>query len=419
MSRLFTRLLGNTLTNSARGRGLSLLLALTLAVCLMVFIPDIHINLRMQESLFPLFGILMLVCGLIYLQADRATGLFGLFILCAALWRFTPDSYAFLLLAMFYFSLYYIVIKNKDLMLPSKDLIYNIICVFALINALWIFMQINGYFIIFSPITSGAEQTGWFANRNEVGAFLAMATPLFFRRNWHIGLIPIVLALAVTQCLNGLIAAGVVLGVYAAYMAVKRWEKKKALVIVMAILVTMATIGAYMKYVRTGDYASRLEAFTASLDLIVNKPVMGWGIGQSTYLIPLYMNAEKNAPEINARIYKDIYHQEDFKNLYVASHNFKNTFKSIWVQLHNDYLQWAVDAGAVGLLLLMAALLSHVVTFFRTKEKDICAALSVLAALITANAFFTFQIGRLLFVTVLMLAIIKASYREENALRQP
>ena len=58
------------------------------------------------------------------------------------------------------------------------------------------------------------------------------------------------------------------------------------------------------------------------------------------------------------------------------------------------------------------------VSFYKTKEKDVFVFLSLIALLLTANVFFTFQLGRFIFMAVLMAAMIQAQYLNEQQSQQ-
>lgn len=384
-----------------RGGASALLLVAVLFVGVMMFLPSGVINLRMQESLFPLVGILAFVCGMILMRVNIAVGIFGFFVTASSVIRFTPDSYAFMILAMFYLSFYYVTAINYDYINDHREILYDVLCLFALINVLWIILQVNGIYLLFVPTIPGSAETGWFANRNESGVFLAMTFPLFFRRKMIVAIIPMVYGLVLAKCTNAAISAVIISGIY--LLCIVK-PKKVALWAIGIVLACSLAAGGYMKYIHKGGYESRLAAYSASMDLIASKPFLGWGIGQSPYVVPLWMNAEKQDVKINESLYRAVYFQQDFRDLYIERHDFKNTFVHLWTHLHNEYLQFAIDAGIVGAILLLSVFGSHL--FIAWRSGEIIPALVIAAAAVSANAFFTFQIGRFLFITVLFAAII-------------
>jgi O-antigen ligase len=82
----------------------------------------------------------------------------------------------------------------------------------------------------------------------------------------------------------------------------------------------------------------------------------------------------------------------------------------MWIRLHNDYLQWTVDTGIIGILGLLWIAISHSISFIRTHKKETIMGLAAVCLLWTANAFFTFQIGRFAFLMVFAMAYIQGGY---------
>lgn len=411
---------------SYRGRETSLLLVLVMMTGVAAFVPDDILNLRVQESLFPIVAMFVFVCGMVAIYIDMATGAFGFFIAAMSLWRLTPDSYAFMILAALYFGMYFAIVWARDEIVPRRSLIYNAVCVFALVNVLWIALQVNEIYLIFHPVYHDSAETGWFANRNESGVFLAIALPLFFRGKWWLGVIPMAAGIVMAKCTTGAIAAIVVTGAYLAFRMMGdggafRRKFRAGLIAALAVLLCVSGVYGYMTKVHHGGISSRAAAYWESLPVIGERPWLGWGIGQSTYILPLWINAESNPEVLNRDLFGKVYHQKDFADAFngrrtIAPGEF---LRVMWTHLHNEYLQWAMDAGIVGLALLAWLVIGHGFRFYRTEDRDWCAFLSVVAALITANAFFTFQIGRFTFLTVVSMALIQGQYMMENQPRIP
>jgi O-antigen ligase len=164
-----------------------------------------------------------------------------------------------------------------------------------------------------------------------------------------------------------------------------------------------------MAFVRTGGIGPRVKVAMKTLELVNEKPLLGWGVNQSKYVAHLYLNGDRQDPRYLMRAYGKVIYKDDFQRLYLANpERYQGTQK--WVQLHNDYLQFAVDTGIVGLASLVLIVVSHAVAFIRTRRRDLLTGLSVLCLLWTANAFFTFQIGRFSFLMVFFLALIQGAY---------
>lgn len=382
------------------------------------WLPSGVINLREQEMLFPLIGIGLYLSGSIFFRVDKVVGTVLAFIIVYTLVTFTPDGYRFFFTIILFAYLYQAVALNYEEIVRHKALIYNLLCIFALLNVLWLILQFNGIYVFFKPRPgTGTFETGFFANRNEVSVFLACCLPFFFRRYWHIGIIPVLVGLVIAQTVNGLIGAVIVLSVYGLIVGVRRGYSKKMLITAVVIL-AVASTGAYMKFIHGGGIDARLSAFSKASELVREKPLLGWGISQSQYVVPLYLNADRQKPQYLAYAFKKVIYKDDFKRVYLDNPVRHMTDDKMWIRLHNDYLQWTIDTGLIGLIGLILIIISHAWAFLRTIKNNLIVALSVLCLLWTANAFFTFQIGRFSFLMVFFLALIQGAYMYQRMVNQ-
>ena len=364
--------------------------------------------------MFPIVGISVLLSGMIFIYQSKTVGLFGIAMTVMIVANFIPDSYKFLLAMTFFLIEYHLIVNYSVQLRKRRNLIYNLICIFALVSVFWQVLQYKGIMILFY-VMDPDHLTGTFANRNETSIFMALALPFFFRRRWC-WLIPAIIAgLYLSKTMNGVIGAGIACSGYVFY---KYWNQrgyKATLAMVLAIFVPLFMAGTYMKYIHFGSVGQRIDVYTRALPLIAEKPLMGWGIGQSQWIVPLYMGID-NREMINYAL-EHVYYPEDLHRLYMAHKDISKSIFSkdtMWAQLHNDYEQFAIDAGLVGLLLLLAVIISHTRGYFKTGAKDIYSFLSLIAILWTANAFFTFQIGRFTFLAVMFLAFIRSDYKDQQ-----
>ena len=374
------------------------------------FLPSKVIDLREQEMLFPLVGIILYLAWNIFRRVNRAVGITIALIIVYALCTFTPEGYRFILMMSVFSSFYFIVATHYEEIARHKTLIMNTLCVIALLNVAWVILQVNGIFIFFKPINDiPTIETGFFANRNEVSIFLACCLPFFFRRWWNLGIIPILAGLVMAKTLNGLICAIIVMAIYGIILNVRFGLSRKTLTICIAGFLVLSA-GAYTKYVHGGGIEARASAFKKAAELVYEKPLFGWGVNQGQYVIPLYLNGDRQDVRYLKWAYNRVIYHEDFKRLYIANPVRHKTDDRMWIRLHNDYEQWAVETGAIGLLCLLLVIASHVYAYVRTIRRDTIAGLSILCLLLSANAFFTFQIGRFAFLTVFFLACIQGAY---------
>lgn len=377
------------------------------------WLPSGVVNLREQESIFPLLGIALFVAGLTGRYVNGPVGFLLAFVVVYGLFTFTPGGYQFILVATAYAALYFIVATIYGSVVKYRTLVFNVLCVFALLNVLWIVLQSLGIHIFFIP-KPGAEtfESGFFANRNEVSLFLACTMPFFFRGKWHWGILAVLAGLVMAKTMNGLVGAALVLAVYGSVLLVRRGLSKQ-IAALLAALFAASCILAYGAFVHAGGYSSRVQAYWKALELIDHKPLLGWGLNQSRLVVPLYLSGDHMQPVDVARAYRQVLYDGEFRYTFLAQTARMNDGKK-WTHLHNDYLQWAVETGFIGLGLLMLVIGSHAVVFFRTRGKDMLVGLSGLCLAWTACAFFTFQIGRFAFLAVMAMALIQGAYLKEN-----
>ena len=389
--------------------GDSLLLIILFAMGSIFFLPSKVIDLREQEMLFPLIGIALYLAGNIFFKVNKAVGIAFAFTIIYALCAFTPEGYRFLLVLTMFAYLYQTIALNYDTILKRSTLIMNMLCILALLNVFWIVLQVNGIYIFFKPLNTASLETGFFSNRNEVSIFLAACLPFFFRRWWHIGIIPILTGIVLAKTLNGLIGAIIIMAIYGIILNVRFGLSRKTLTICIAGFLVLSA-GAYTKYVHGGGIEARASAFKKAAELIYEKPLFGWGVNQGQYVIPLYLNGDRQDVRYLKWAYNRVIYHEDFKRLYIANPVRHKTDDRMWIRLHNDYLQWTVDMGIIGLIGLLWIVISHGLAFARTHKKETIIGLAAICLLWTANAFFTFQIGRFAFLMVFFLACIQGAY---------
>jgi hypothetical protein len=247
------------------GDSLSLII-LFIAGCIF-WLPSKVIDLREQEMLFPLIGIALYIAWTIFYKVNKAVGAVLAFTVIYALCTFTPEGYRFLLFLIVFAYLYQAVALNYEAIAKHKTLIFNLLCIFALLNVLWIILQVNGIYLFFKPKEGLTLETGFFANRNEVSVFLACCLPFFFRKWWNLGIIPILVGLVMAKTLNGMVGAIIVLAIYGIVLNVRYKLERKTLVLAISCFMILSA-GAYIKYVHGGGIEARASAFKKASELI-------------------------------------------------------------------------------------------------------------------------------------------------------
>ncbi len=385
-------------------------LLLAIVFGLMFFLPSMVINLRIQESIFPIVAIGLFLAGLIF-HKNKAVACSLIFIIGVAIWRFTPASWEFLRMAVICGAFYLALVIYYPRIGYRKNAIYNTLCIIALVNVLWLILQSKGVNIFFNPRAGFSEilHTGFFANQNETSIFLAMMLPFFFRKYWHWGLIPMIAGLMLTKSSIGIIAVGII-GVI--YLFAKFWRSEHKEEIIGSSLIAMILLGAFFfSKIDKPSTSSRIEAWKRGMYMIKAKPLLGWGIGQTGYILPLYSNPELLTKQIAVKLWNKVLYQNDLKEVFMRS--FRNDNKEIlgrqsWIHFHNDYLEIWLESGIIGLGLFLWVIISHM-----HRQADIIPVLSVLAIMIGAGAMFPLYIGRFVFLGVFNLALIQGESRNK------
>ena len=243
--------------------GYPLLLTIILFLGCLFFIPTPAIQLREQESLFPLIGIMILLAALIQ---NRAAGLFLAYTVFFTLYLFTQGAWGILIGITLYAVLYFLVVAGSERILKHRVLIYNVLCIFGLLNVLWMVLQYYRIFIFTEVLPQFPDHyPGLFANRNEVSIFLAAVLPFFFRKKWAFCIPVILLGLILAQTNNGVIAAGVVTIGYLGWKAYRKEISRK--LIAGVFLAGLLFISAAF-YIHPPNPSLRIKADRKAIELI-------------------------------------------------------------------------------------------------------------------------------------------------------
>jgi len=222
-------------------------------------------------------------------------------------------------------------------------------------------------------VPPGGHPDGFFSglltNMNMAGSLCAIALPAFFRKKW-VWFIPIILfGLFLSQTLGGVVPACVVI----AWFLCRKFNKHKLRISLFFVLMALFYLLVFENIPQILEGNSRFEVWAKSFKVIKVRPIIGWGVGQFRYVFP--------------RIYSFI---------------IKGDQASLkWTYLHNEYLQYLVEVGSIGLFFALGFIGSLIRKGFKYKsELTFLALLGLTAALINAGGNFLFHtsVGVIVFV---------------------
>ena len=286
----------------------------------------------------------------------------------------TTRSYIALDWLMFGLILYTILVKTDF----DIEAIYNMMCVVALIQVVWLVSQRLGY----DPyrlvgFKGNLSVTGLMANPNETSAFIAICTPAFFRRKWLWYLPAVVAGIFVLGCLNGIFA---VFSVGATFLFLHSDRKKSNAFMLSAV--AGLTLIVYDFY--SGGASSieqRLYIWKKSIVLTLkNQPFLGFGLGN-------WVNVDQ---------------------LIVANKAYEGT--TSWSRLHSSFIQGYVEMG----VMFLAVLIGYGSDIFRRYRDQVLPICALAAIVVCCNTNSVFRINAIngMFV-ILWLSILEKSLRKE------
>ena len=264
----------------------------------------------------------------------KGTGaIVGIFGLWAILTTHNPVTlFPLFLFLLVYFTLIKLI---KPQHIPK---ILNVICIMALVQTGYVFLQMKGWAPFMVSLTGKRELVGFMGSANMLGAFLAFCVPAFFRKRWvyclSIVLLPLVLLISTKGAVISLMA-GVMFWLYNQNWS---WRKKIWLTLLPLYLLgfilsrtppeTLTNNDRYQEYRKifyTSNYlvCSNRYAYISDYPNITGS-AFGYGLGSFGQLYPAIRVRQWG---IN----------EDGK---------------IYYQAHNEYLEVKFEMGWIGIVII-------------------------------------------------------------------
>jgi O-antigen ligase len=416
-----------------------LVFVLLAATTLMGFSPDLRLARYMSFAYAVVIGM-----GLYLTRASLPAGLCFIWTALVCWWhQSTPILFP---LAVVLYGVGLIYISGSSFFVPRSlfneapstkhqarvGVIYNAVCIIAMLNVLWQVLQLAGVPTIPNPlITTGrGSLIGLQGNMNEVSALLAVCLPAFFRRRWA-WLIPIPVAgLVMAESLGGVLAATAIAALFVYDRRPQTADRRRPSAVgrryrtypvIALLIVAIAAFAVFRDHFSLQQQRStRLLAWEKSIAAALHKPVLGWGFGQYSAVIPLLVSPHLIPPGARQIFYADV---EDKKGLIDVAMRWSKgdpayflngSAKEVYLEAHNEYVEMLFAAGIPGLLLLLWAIVDLLRRSFRvpgsgfrvlTRNSQLATRNGIpfyglLASCITALVFFSWQIVPIAAVTV-------------------
>lgn len=319
--------------------------------------------------------------------------------------------------------LFLLAIATYDRWRGHKGWTYNAVCLIALTNITVQIIQMCGVSFPRGLIPDAQYGfVGLMGNVNETSALLAVCLPFFFRKRWA-WLIPVVVGgLVMARTTNGIIASGIISLVWLFI------NHRRTAIVAVCYCAIIALAGAYLLTVDRLDIGKQLSGrglvykVTAMASTV--KP-MGWGFGQFDYVVPLLTHTgvivqkgEKgrayvgyllsNVADMKALDRATVMRtgETDPDRIRAYLEDTRNNAPSMFLQAHNEYLEFWFASGYAGLACLLFFVWRSLARGFRKKDK--IPVLALIASASTAVFFFVWQIVPIAILTVLCLVLTNA-----------
>jgi len=248
-----------------------------------------------------------------------------------------------IILAMMFYQFVQDKIKRKDFL--------DIVCVVAITQLFWVYLQIFGMDPIFKPgplyIYHSNLYAGFMGNPNLSGILIAICLPAFFRRKWIWFLPLFVYPFYRIECITAMFALAVGVFFYLYH--------KKHIIWPVAILGPIAWFLGGHRIIGFTQ-GPRFTLWTNLAPILKHRPIVGNGVGQYKFI---------SGPAIST-----------LKDMHLFN----------WSTAHNDLLQLYSEVGAIAILILTG----YLVTLFLKRGMDLNLSTMIVIGLICSLGFFVF-----------------------------
>lgn len=316
-------------------KAIPVIIAVLLSIACIYRYPNAVMRASMEFSAVYVLSLIVAIW-----LAEKVDVWLGLFVIFCVFMHFYPKYNS-----ASYTTLHNIILASGVLLYMSYHpeyfkYVFDVFLLFAVVNLVAIGFDIFNIRVPYRMYW-GNDCEGIMANRNESAALFAFALPAAFRkgRYWAIAVIGIGLILTRTS--------GAVLAVMAG--AIIYWRMKEYKYFGLFVLANVLAVLLYMLFIDAPDYNSRWIMWMGVLNAVLQKPMLGWGLGQ----------------------YPVIYNHSP----------------------HNEFLRLVFETGVVSLLLWIGYTTWSAIDMYKREKLSHNYILCVSAlAIIAVNSFVSFQL---------------------------
>jgi len=339
-----------------------LIIALVLFVVCVVRIKTPNEQVRVAFQVLVEWGAFFLLACMLY----RINRWIGVFVLIMLFYHIYPGYRKESIMAMWAVAVGGVWFLACVQFLNSKSIewVLNVLCVIALLNVLFLMLQVISGNKAFPGI-------GLMCNPNEISCLLGLCAPAFFRKGWIFCIPILIVGIVLTKSLSGII-------IFASAVLVYAWYFKASFPIWFWVLAATVIVGfIYLDY-QTGNLgqsvAARYQAVKAAMIAWYHSPYwMGWGLGTWKILFSKVPGTTTS-----------------------------------WMTAHNEYAQLLVEAP-LSLIAIGGYCVSVVRRFMHTgySRATLMPVAAVAAAVVGCTFHFVMHIGTTAVVVIVWLAILE------------
>jgi len=317
-------------------------------------------DVRLSFQLFFFISVTLFIAGVMWTKANKWLAL--LLMLCLfstfypVLTKYSLGSFQGVIFA----SLWYLFLV---LYVDDTKALMDAMCIIALCNVAFLFMQAEGFDPIFAPLEgTKALKVGLMSNKNEVATLLAFCAPAFFRKKWFWGLPLVCAGIVLAETAGALLALLVAVSVY--IFATRR----RLAFIIVGFLILFGFL--YYTLVDKPGW-ERWKVWTTSWDVYKVRPLLGSGLGHYKVVF--------SSPELQKRL------------------------GDYWSHPHNEFIKGTFEMG-VGFVVFMAGYLVYIFRRFKSGA-NLIPFTALMAIFVNSMVFFVFHIATTAMIAVTWMAI--------------